>query len=276
VDLATVTELSAATGPAQFRDGDAYLAGGTWLFSEPQPGLRRLLDLTALGWPDLAEDATGLAVAATCTIGRLREWGRTAPHRAAPLVGASCDAFLAGWKVQAVATVGGNLVHALPAAPVVSLVAALDGVATLWAPDGGVRALPVTELVTGDGTTALAPGELLRAVHLPASSLAARTALRRHSLARLGRSGSLVVARADPDGSLVLTLTAATRRPVQLRWASAAHARGGAGAAAALDAAVPAHLWHDDVHGSPAWRRAMALAAAAEVVDELARPEAAA
>ena len=269
MDLATVTEVGPATGPAQFRPGDAYLAGGTYLFSEPQPGLRRLLDLTALGWPPLAEDAAGLSVAATCTITELAEWGRTSAHRAAPLVGRCCDAFLAGWKVQAVATVGGNLVYALPAAPMVSLTAALDGVATLWAPDGGVRALPVVDLVTGDGTTALAPGELLRAVHLPAASLAARTAVRRHSLAPLGRSGSLVVARRDPDDALVLTLTAATRRPVQLRWAGSAAAGGGAGAAAALDAAVPADLWHDDVHGHPAWRRAMALAAAAEVVDEL-------
>jgi hypothetical protein len=30
--------------------GDAVLAGGTWLFSEPQPHLRRLIDLTGLGW----------------------------------------------------------------------------------------------------------------------------------------------------------------------------------------------------------------------------------
>ena len=26
------------------------LAGGTWLFSEPQPHLRQLIDLTGLGW----------------------------------------------------------------------------------------------------------------------------------------------------------------------------------------------------------------------------------
>jgi len=270
VDLATVTELCAATGPAQFRDGDAYLAGGTWLFSEPQPHLRRLLDLTALGWPPLVEDATGLSVAGTATIAELQAWGEASSAPAAPLVGSCCDAFLAGWKIQAVATVGGNIAHALPAAPMVSLAAALDGVATLWGSGGGVRAVPVGELVTGDGTTGLEPGELLRAVHLPAASLAARTALRRHSLTPLGRSGSLVVGRRDAGGALVVTVTAATRRPVQLRWPSGADAGGGAEVAAALDAAVPAGLWHDDVHGHPAWRRAMALAATAEVVEELA------
>jgi hypothetical protein len=33
--------------------GDAFLGGGTWLFSEPQPRLRRLVDLGALNWPAL-------------------------------------------------------------------------------------------------------------------------------------------------------------------------------------------------------------------------------
>ena len=32
-----------------WREGDAWLAGGTWLFSEQQPRLRRLIDLQSLG-----------------------------------------------------------------------------------------------------------------------------------------------------------------------------------------------------------------------------------
>ncbi len=275
MDLHTVTALEpaeAAPGTArEHRTGDAWLAGGTWLFSEPQPQLRRLLDVTALGWAPLVEDAAGLHVAATATITELARWAGRSRHRAAPLVVRCADAFLAGWKVQGAATVGGNIATALPAAPVVSLAAALDATAQLWAPDGSVRHLPVAALVTGDRTTALAPGELLREVLLPAASLAATTAVRRHSLTPLGRSASLVVARRDPGGARVLTLTAATRRPVQLRW-PAGEEPAPARAAAALDAAVPAGLWHDDVHGHPAWRRAMALRAAEDVLAELASP----
>ena len=50
---------------ALWRDGDAWLAGGTWLFSEPQPGLRRLIDLPALAWRALEVTDAGLAGAVT-------------------------------------------------------------------------------------------------------------------------------------------------------------------------------------------------------------------
>ena len=153
----------------------------------------------------------------------------------------------------------------------ISLTAALDGVAEVWGPGGARRTQPVAELVTGDMRNTLAPGELLRAVRLPERALRARTAMRRLSLSNLGRSGVLVVGRLDPaDGTappgLVLTVTASTRRPVQVRCApraSAADVRG------ALDAAVPDDLWHDDVHGLPAWRRDMTYRLAEEVRAEL-------
>ncbi len=35
------------------RAGDAFLGGGTWLFSEPQDKLTRLIDLGGLGWEPL-------------------------------------------------------------------------------------------------------------------------------------------------------------------------------------------------------------------------------
>ena len=49
------------------RADTAVLAGGTWLFSEKQDHLRRLVDITALGWPPLSEDESGLDIAATCS-----------------------------------------------------------------------------------------------------------------------------------------------------------------------------------------------------------------
>ncbi|TXR52714.1 FAD binding domain-containing protein [Quadrisphaera setariae] len=289
MDLHGVTALEPAgavlDGLAPPADGDVWLAGGTWLFSEPQPGARRLLDLTSLGWEPVVQDDDGaLRIAATCTIEQLTRWQSS--HGLPALVRRCADAFLAGWKVQGVATVGGNLVTALPAAPMVSLLAALDAVAELWIPGGGRgtgtgpeplrRHLPVAELVTGDHTTALVPGELVREVVVPAASLAARTAFRRATLTPLGRSASLVVGRLDASGQSVVTVTAATQAPLQLRWpspSSLAEAGGADGAVQAVDAAVdgsePRRTWHDDVHGHPAWRRAMALAQVREVVQEL-------
>ncbi len=49
VDLNGVTEFAPATD-ATWRDGDAWLGGGTFLFSQPQPKVTRLLDLQAFGW----------------------------------------------------------------------------------------------------------------------------------------------------------------------------------------------------------------------------------
>src|SRR6202046_266815 len=72
----------AAPAPdAGWRDGDAWLGGGTWLFSQPQPRLRRLLDLHAFGWPPLTETEDGLSIAASCTLAQL---ARGRPARAAP------------------------------------------------------------------------------------------------------------------------------------------------------------------------------------------------
>jgi CO/xanthine dehydrogenase FAD-binding subunit len=281
VDLNTVTEFAPAAAAA-WRDGDAWLGGGTWLFSQPQPRVRRLLDLHAFGWTPLTETDQGLRIAATCTLAELARWR---PRRPAYTPGASlgrrcCDALLGSFKVQNVATVGGNVCLSLPAGPMTSLTASLDGIATLAAPGGGIRRVPVAEFVTGDGENTLASGELLTHVDLPAGALAARSAFRQVSLSPVGRSAVLVIARLDdrpvdaanaqpapehPGGPAVITVTAASPRPVQLRFARLPTADE---ALSALDAAGPAYL--DDVHGGASWRAAMTRRCLAEVIAELA------
>jgi CO/xanthine dehydrogenase FAD-binding subunit len=282
VDLNTVTEFAPAA-TAAWRAGDAWLGGGTWLFSQPQPLVQRLLDLRAFGWTPLTETDDGLRIAATCTLAELARWR---PKRPAYTPGASlgrccCDALLGSFKVQNVATVGGNICLSLPAGPMTSLAASLDGIATLAAPGGGIRRVPVAEFVTGDGVNALAAGELLTHVDVGAVALAARTAFRQVSLSPVGRSAVLVIARLDggpgdgakhppaadaPGGPAVLiTVTAATPRPVQLRFSGLPTADG---ALSALEAAAPTYL--DDIHGGASWRAAMTRRCLAEVIAELA------
>ena len=270
MDLNTVTEFAPAAAAA-WRDGDAWLGGGTWLFSQPQPRVRRLLDLQAFGWTPLTETDQGLRIAATCTLAELARWRPRRPAYApGARLGRRCgDALLGSFKVQNVATVGGNICLSLPAGPMTSLTASLDGIATLAAPGGGIRRVPVAAFVTGDGTNALAAGELLTHVDLPAGALAARTAFRQVSLSPVGRSAVLVIARQGGGGpggpAVVVTVTAATPRPVQLRfpWLPTAD-----GARSALDAAAPAYL--DDIHGGASWRAAMTRRCLAEVIGELA------
>jgi CO/xanthine dehydrogenase FAD-binding subunit len=266
VDIATVTEfVPADRAGVAWRPGDAWLGGGTWLFSAPQPGVTRLLDLSAFGWPPLTLTADGLEIAATCTLAELARWQPPPADRpAAALARQCCDALLGSFKVQNMATVGGNICLSLPAGPMTAFAAALDGIATLRAPSGATRSVAVAGFVTADGANVLAPGELLRSVFIPAASLRARTAFRQVSLSPVGRSAVLVIARHAP-AQTVVTVTAATPRPVQLRFGSLP-APGDA--VAALDAAAPAYV--DDVHGAAVWRAAMTRRAVAEAVAELA------
>ena len=81
----------------------------------------------------------------------------------------------------------------LPAGPMISLTAALEGVCTLWPRSGKPREVPMIEFVTGNHANVLAPGELLRSIHLPATALKKNFAFRRFSLTHLGRSDVLLI-----------------------------------------------------------------------------------
>lgn len=249
-----------------FAPGDAFLAGGTWLFSEPQPGLSRLVDLTALGWTPLVVDDQGLSIAATCTVAELDAFAAPTDWTAAPLIGLCCRAFLASFKIWNAATVGGNLCMGLPAGPMISLTAALDGICEIWTAEGGSRMLPAAAFVRGPLDVALAPGEVLRAIHVPRTALMRRFAFRRASLSALGRSGVLLIGTRDAAG-FALTVTAATRRPVKLTFDAVPDETA---LAARLAAAIPDALYYDDMHGRPDWRRHMTGLFAQEIRAELA------
>jgi CO/xanthine dehydrogenase FAD-binding subunit len=253
VDLNTVTEVISPAAPGAWRPGDAWLGGGTALFGEPRPDVRRLLDLTAAGWPPLtAHDDGSVEIAATCTVAELHEHlGR---H---DIVRHCCHAFLASFKIWNVATVGGNLCAALPAGPMISLSVALGASLLLIGPDGAERRVPAAAFVTGEGTTVLRDGELLRSIHLPAGALTARYAYRRGSLHRHGRSAALLIGRTSADG-VTLTVTAATRRPHVLRLP-----------ADDLGSVIAAGDYVNDVHGRPVWRQHLTRHYAAQILAEL-------
>ncbi|PNH78790.1 xanthine dehydrogenase family protein subunit M [Arthrobacter sp. AFG20] len=280
MDMNTIEAVVRTTDPADWRDGDAWLAGGTVLFSYgstafgPEP-LRRLLDLGSAGWWPITVTADGIELAATCTVAELYALPEKLAEEATrdwpglDLIRPCCDSFVASFKVWNMSTVGGNLCTSLPAGPMISLCAGLDGTATVLGPGGSRRELPVADFITGDGQNALAPGELLRSVSLPASALSSKVAFRRLSLSNLGRSGVLLIGRLDGGGRFTLTVTAATKRPVQLRFASLP---GAAELADGLGAAIPAGQYHDDIHGLPEWRRDMTHRLAEEIRAELRTP----
>lgn len=262
--IAKVVQPSTREALPGWWPGSAYLAGGTWMFSEPQPEVSTLIDLAALGWPALEPSADGLHIGATCTIAALAGFAAPAEWTAAPLFAGCSRALLGSFKIWAVATVGGNVCLALPASPMLALTVALDGAAVVWTP-GGERQVSMAGFATGAQQTVLMSGELLRGIHLPAAALRRRTAMRQASLTQHGRSAALLIATLDADGAFALTITAATCRPVPMRWPAPP-------SPAVLDDAVSglsADLWYDDVHGAPAWRRHMTRRLAAELHREL-------
>jgi CO/xanthine dehydrogenase FAD-binding subunit len=272
VDLNTVTSYRFATSRADLAlaPGEKLLGGGTWLFSEPQPAVTGLVDLSTMGWPDLEISAAGLRIGATCTIATLVAFGEgrgpvavPADWPAASAFPVGANALLASFKIWNTATVGGNVCQSFCAASMVSLAAGLDGEAVIWTPDGGERRQSVASLMTGNGTNSLGREEVLRAIDLPAHALRSRLLLRKVALAELGRSGAVVTGRVDADGTAVFTVTAATLTPTVLRFDTIPDA--GSLATAVGDAPG----YYSDPLGSADWRRGVSIVLAEQLRAEL-------
>jgi CO/xanthine dehydrogenase FAD-binding subunit len=258
-----------ALRPARTRDdlrvaaGETLLGGGSWLFSEPQPEVSGLVDLTTMGWEPWEITPDGLSVAATCTIAQLLEPPAPPEWTASPLFRQCADAFLMSFKIWNTATVGGNLCLAMPAGAMISLATALDAEVVVWTPDGAERREPVAAFVGGVRETSLLPGEVLRSVEFPIAALRGRTAFRKIALTPIGRSSAVVIGRVDGDGRFTLAVTAATPRPYVFRFDDAPAPDD---VRTALDSVDE---WYADPHGSPDWRAAVTLELADEVCAEL-------
>ena len=103
MDLHTVTAVRRATSRADLAGlgpDTVVLAGGSWLYSDPQVHLRGLVDLMTLDWPALTVTDAGLEIAATCTLAELSRFaplpGTPAPQwTAVPLFRQCCTALRA-------------------------------------------------------------------------------------------------------------------------------------------------------------------------------------
>lgn len=266
MDLVTVRTVRTPSHRDEltFSLGERPLGGGTWLFSEEQPGLTGLVDLTSLGWPDIGRGSQALTIAATCTIASLTRTDPEPTWRAWPLVSQCANALLASFKVWNVATVGGNVGVALPAGAMIALLVTLDATAVIWTPDGGERRVAVEQLILGVRSTSLTDGEIIRAFEVPHEALEAQAGYRRVALSPHGRSGALVTARWSAAG-FVLVITGSTPRPIVRRFNHLPNDD-------ALHAALNDYdEWYDDPHGSPAWRRSVSIRFARELRDEVRR-----
>ena len=181
----TVAEATAAlAGEPTAR----VLAGGTDLMNQMRLGRLRpalVVDLAGIGGLSCvrADGDTGtgeIRIGATTTMRDLLAVSATQP-----LPDALRDAarLLGGRQIQAVGTVGGNLCNAAPSAETATPLLAHDAGAVIAGPAGS-RTVPLAELFAGPGRVALAPGELLTAVCLPAPGAGDGSAYRRLDLRR--------------------------------------------------------------------------------------------
>jgi CO/xanthine dehydrogenase FAD-binding subunit len=269
MDLNTITEVAHPKSRAQlpvWTAGDAWLAGGTWLFSEPQAHLRRLIDLSDLKWPALTIGDDNFTIAATCTVAQLDGFTCPPDWIASPLINQCCRSFLASFKIWKTATVGGNICMSLPAGPMISLTSALDGICTIWQADGGERKIPIIDFVTGNQQNLLQPGDLLRQIDIPLAALRRRSAFRQISLTPVGRSAALLIGSIDSEGGFALTVTASTMRPIRLSFAAIPEQEE---LCETIRQRTPDNLYHTDIHGKRIWRKHMTLRLAEEIRAEL-------
>lgn len=270
MDLNRVTEFyqptSLATVP-KWQEGFAWLAGGTWLFSEPQPSVRALIDLDTLSWKSLDLLPDGLEIAATCKIAELEAFRAPPEWKAAALIPHCCRALLASFKIWNTASVGGNICMSLPAGAMISMAAALEGVATILTLDEVSRKVRIVDFVTGNHANVLEESELLRSIHLPESAMRKRFASRRFSLTSMGRSSVFLIGTLCPaTGQLRLTVTAATVRPISLTFD---YYPGPLELKAAIDEFVTPDLYFDDPHGTREHRRHLTYYYAEQIRVEL-------
>jgi CO/xanthine dehydrogenase FAD-binding subunit len=181
-----------------WKSGWTWLAGGTWLFSEPQPQITTLVDLQNFRWSEIEINSEGLTIGATCIMSQLLNYSFPENWTAVKALKSAVNE-LASFKIQNVATVGGNLCLAIPAgtfAPVMLLLEAKYQIIPLSGEPYWISAL---EFQTGIKQTILKPGEVLRKIFIPKEKLELQVNYQRICLTSAGLAISIVVNAYNPN-----------------------------------------------------------------------------
>lgn len=260
--------IDAAIGLAR-EHGDAarFIAGGTDLIIQINRGRtapRHLISLAGLGFDSIVETPTEYVIGAMATHDAVVRFpgfqhGLIALPQASAVVG--------GRQVRNIATVGGNIVNASPAADLVPVLLALDSIVELRG-SAGNRAVPLDRFLVDRGRTEKRPDEILTAVRFdkppPASATCFLKAGRRKAMeisvicvaTYLSRSS-----RGDGYGTARIAIGAAASRTMRVREAEACAMSGGGDAFAeagriAAEQATPI----SDVRSSARYRKLLVAA----------------
>ena len=151
-----VSALTPSPGPVML------IGGGTDIMLDLQQGrhspVHTIVDLTEIPEMKLLELRDDrLFIGAGVTVSRIARYPLVATH--AQALTEACD-LIGGPQVRNVATLGGNVAHALPAADGTISLMCLDAEAEVAGPQGN-RRMPLPELFLGPGKSALQEGEII-------------------------------------------------------------------------------------------------------------------
>jgi carbon-monoxide dehydrogenase medium subunit len=249
---------------ARFREQGRFLAGGTDLIVQIERGRvapRHVIALQDVPGLTGIEADGGIVLGAAVTHRAIERTRAFAGALRGLIEGAEV---IGGHQVRNVATVGGNLVNASPAADLSPCLLVLDAAVTLLGPDGA-RELPLEQFFVGPNQTARRPDELLTRVRMPAPPPRSATAfLKAGRRKAMEISVVCVAARLTLDAAgercqearialgAVAPTTVRAQAAERLLEGQPAH---GAAFAAAARAAAAGAAPIDDVRASGAFRR---------------------
>ena len=174
-DMGEVTQLLSKYGSRA-----RVIAGGTDLLVSQPPGVECLVDISSLKLSYVRKEDDGINVGAATPLVSLEDSSilSTDPYRVVP----EAVNQLATPTIRNMATVGGNLCNASPAADLAVVLMVLDARVKVFG-TRGCRELPIGEFFKDVKRTAMMEDELLVEVHIPqgaGKSAAAFQKLRHH------------------------------------------------------------------------------------------------
>lgn len=158
------------------------LAGGTDVVLQLRhgggPGSATLIDIKRIrGAADVRSGSTGLTIGPAATMSQLEQMPQVVQIYPALAQGAAA---VGSAQIRNRATVVGNICNAAPCADTAPGLIVLGARARILGPEGR-RTLSIEDLMIGPGKTALAPGEMVTAIRVPAPKALSGSAYARHT-----------------------------------------------------------------------------------------------
>ncbi len=156
--------LEEAVGLLEKVEGSKVIAGGTDILVDAKTSrvrVKALVDIGSIAELRGIEDLGGaIRIGAATKLQELLE--SSAVSENLPLLRAAVES-MASWQIRNMATVGGNLCNASPAADTAPPLLAYDAELVVVGP-GGSRTVPITKFFTGYRATALGRAEILKEI----------------------------------------------------------------------------------------------------------------